>query len=515
MNKSDISIISNKRITKNTFLLYIRMLLIMCISLYTSRVILNVLGIENYGIYNVIGGVVSMFGFISSSMTSATQRFITFSLGKGDKEQLRKVFGIAMQIHFLIAFVVVALGEALGLWFLYNKMQIPLDKMNAAFWVLQCSVVSTATLIISIPYNAIIIAHEKMSAFAYISIIEVVLKLLVVYVLLVFSMDKLILYAFLILGTQLLIRFCYGTYCSRHFPETKYKFIWDKNIFTEMISFAGWNLFGNLSGVLFSQGLNMMLNVFFGPVVNAARAVAVQAQNAIRQFVENFQMALNPQITKAYAQGDRTNMYLLMFRSARFSFYLLFFISLPVLFEADFILKIWLNVVPQNTTIFLRIMICTSLLYSVSNPLIIANMATGNVKQYQIICGSMLLTILPLSYVCLKFGFPAYSVFIVHFVIELITQFLRMFLLHSLIGIRIKDYFSQIYSNILLVTSLSVIFPFLIYSNMDDTIYRFFAVSFSSVLSVVLFVYYTGLHKNERIFVKEKIMFILAKLYRN
>lgn len=417
---------NNKRIAKNTLLLYFRMLLMMAVSLFTSRVVLNTLGVEDFGIYSVVGGIVGMFVFINNSMSSATQRYITFALGKGDKNRLQTVFSTTLQIHTLIAGLILLLGETVGLWFLYNKMQIPAERMDAAFWVMQCSIVSMVVMIVSVPYNADIIAHEKMSAFAYISILEVVLKLAIVYLLLVFSYDKLILYAILILTIQILIRFCYSIYCNKHFEETRYKHVWDKKLFKEMTGFAGWSLFGNMAGVLFGQGLNMLLNVFFGPVVNAARAVAVQVQGAIQQFVGNFQTALNPQITKTYASGELNEMHRLMFRSARFSFYLLFFLSLPVLYETDFILTVWLKMVPENAVVFLRIMICTSLIYTIANPLIIANQATGRVMKYQAVCGTILLLILPISYLCLKMGCPAYSVFIVHFLIESVTQMARM-----------------------------------------------------------------------------------------
>lgn len=500
------------RIAKNTMLLYIRTLFVLLISLYTSRVILRTLGVEDFGIYNVVGGVVAMFGFINSSMTSATQRYITFALGKGDTENLQKVFSTALQIHFLVAALIVLLGETVGLWFLYEKMQIPADRLGAAFWVLQCSILSTVVMIISVPYNADIVAHEKMSAFAYISILEVSLKLLVVYVLLLSSGDKLILYAFLILVVQLFIRFCYNRYCHKHFAESKYKYTWNKALFKEMTGFAGWSMFGNLSAVLFGQGLNMLLNVFFGPVVNAARAVAVQVQSAIQQFVGSFQMALNPQITKTYAKGEMTDMHKLMFRSARFSFYLLFLLSLPVLFETDFILTLWLKTVPDNTVVFLRIMICTSLIYTLANPLIIANQATGKVKKYQAVCGSILLMILPVSYVCLKLGCPAYSVFIVHFVFESITQIARMIMLRPLIGIKLKDYFINIYVRVISVAAISIIIPFIVYENMDDTILRFFIVCIVCVLSVGSVAYMIGMSKNERIFIRTKAVAIYNKI---
>lgn len=504
---------NNKRIAKNTLLLYVRMLFMMAISLYTSRVVLNTLGVEDYGIYNVVGGVVAMFGFINSSMSSATQRYITFALGKGDFKNLQKVFSTALQIHVFISVLIIILGETVGLWFMYEKMQIPADRMDAAFWVLQCSIVSTVIMILSVPYNADIIAHEKMSAFAYISIVEAILKLVIVYMLLISPFDKLIFYAFLILIVQIFIRFCYSFYCNKHFKESKYRRIRDINLFKEMTGFAGWSMFGNLSVVLFGQGLNMLLNVFFGPVVNAARAIAVQVQNAIQQFVGNFQMALNPQITKTYAKGELDEMHKLMFRSARFSFFLLFLLSLPVLFETNFILTIWLKTVPENTVIFLRIMICISLIFTLSNPLMIANQATGKVKKYQIICGSIQLMILPISYVFLKLDFPAYSVFIVHFITELITQCVRMILLKPLIGLRVKDYLYNVYSRVILVVTISIIIPLTIYLNMDNTVIRFFLVCIVSVLSVSIVAYSLGLSKKEQEFVKSKIALILQKLY--
>ena len=311
---------------------------------------------------------------------------------------------------------------------------------------------------------------------------------------------------------QLLIRFCYSYYCNRHFEESKYHHVWDKTLFKEMTGFAGWSMFGNLSGVLFGQGLNMLLNVFFGPVVNAARAVSVQVQGAIQQFVGNFQMALNPQITKTYATGKMDDMHKLMYRSARFSFYLLFFLSLPVLFETEFILTVWLKNVPENAVIFLRIMICTSLLYTLANPMIIANQATGKVKKYQIVCGSTLLLILPISYICLKIGLPAYSVFIVHFIMEAFAQLARMIMLRPLIGIRIRDYLKNVYSQVFAVSLISAIIPCLIYTNMKDSILRFFVVCMICAMSVCAVVYAIGLHRSERAFIISKLTSVIQKL---
>ncbi len=505
---------NNKRIAKNTLLLYLRMLFMMGISLFTSRVVLNTLGVEDYGIYNVVGGVVAMFGFINNAMSSATTRYITYAIGKGDQDHLSTIFCTTLQIHTMIAGIVVLLGETIGLWFLYNKMQIPADRMYAAFWVLQCSLLSAVVMVISVPYNADIIAHEKMSAFAYISILEAVLKLAIVYVLVVFSFDKLILYAFLLLAVQLLIRFCYGHYCSKHYAETHYRHVWDKALFKEMTGFAGWSMFGNLSAVLFTQGLNMLLNVFFGPVVNAARAVAVQVQNAIQQFVGNFQMALNPQITKTYAQNDLAGMHKLMFRSSRFSFFLLFFLSLPLLFETDFVLRVWLKTVPADTVVFLRIIICTSLIYSIANPLITANQATGKVRKYQAVCGTILLCILPTSYVLLRLGLPAYSVFIVHFFMEALAQIARMVMLRPLIGLRVRDYMRNVYARVLIVVAVSIVLPGVAYLHMEDNALRFFAIGFACVLSVASSAYFLGLSANERVFVKNKVEDVIGKFRR-
>lgn len=495
---------NNKRIAKNTLLLYVRMLFMMAISLFTSRVILATLGVEDYGIQNVVGGIVAMFGFLNGSMSSATQRYITFALGKGDKDRLQTVFCTALQIHALIAVIIVLLGETVGLWFLYNKMQLPADRMDSAFWVLQCSIVSTVVMIVSVPYNACIIAHEKMSAFAYISVLEAVLKLVIVYLLLVFPFDKLIVLAVLTLIVQLFIRFCYSIYCHRHFEETKYRHVWNKTLFKEMNGFAVWSLWGNLSVVLYTQGLNMILNVFFGPVVNAARAIAVQVQGAVQQFVGNFQMALNPQITKNYASGNLEQMHSLMFRSARFSFLLLFFLSLPVLLETEFILTLWLKTVPDNAVIFTQIMICISLIYTTANPCVIANQATGKVKVYQMVVGGILLTILPISYIVLKLGAPAYSVFIVHFCVESVAQFTRMYMLRKLINLPVRQYLHNIYFPIVATVAVAIILPTIIHLQLDNGWMRFIAVGFASVVSVGASAFFIGFTKNERLFFWDK-----------
>lgn len=490
-------------------MLYVRMLLLMAVTLYTSRVILQVLGVEDFGIYNVVGGIVTMFTFLNGGMVSATQRYLTFEIGRGDKEKLRKVFTTAVQIHAAIAVIIVLLSETVGLWFLHNKMVIPADRMTAAMWVFQCSVIACVVNIMSIPYNADIIAHEKMSAFAYISIVEAALKLGIVFLLMCSPYDRLIVYAILLLAVQIAVRLIYTKYCTRHFEESKYGHFLDKSLFREMVFFAGWSFWGNLAVVLYTQGLNMMLNVFFGPVVNAARGIAVQVQGAVQQFVSNFQMALNPQITKNYAVGNLEQMHSLMFRSARFSFFLLFFLTLPILLETNFLLTIWLKTVPENTVIFTQIMICISLIYTTANPCVIANQATGKVKVYQMVVGSILLTILPISYIVLKVGAPAWSVFIVHFCVESVAQLSRMYMLRKLIHLPVREYFKNIYLPIAAVVTVAVIMPIIVHNQLAEGWLRFIAVGFTCVASVSLSVFMIGLTKNERAFFSDKFLRIL------
>jgi len=493
-------------------MLYIRMFLMMGISLYTSRVILQTLGVEDYGIYNVVGGLVSMFGLINGSMSSATQRYITVALGKGDEETLKKVFSISLQIHVLIGILTILLIETVGLWFLNTEMKIPADRLTAAFWVLQFSAITFFVSIISVPYNADIIAHEKMSAFAYISIIEAVLKLAIVYLLLAIPFDKLITYAFLIVVVQVGIRMCYSVYCHRHFIESHYRHYKDISLMKEMSSFAGWNMFGGMSSIAFGQGLSMLLNVFFGPVVNAARGIAQQVQGAIQMFITNFQMALNPQIIKNYATSDFDSMHHLMERSSRFSYYLMWLLSLPVIFETPFILKIWLGVVPDYTVIFLRLIIATTLIYTIINPILTANNATGKVRTYYIVCGCMMISILPISYIVLKLGAPAYSVFIVHFCIEALTQIVRLIMVRDRLHLSIGGFVKNVYFPILLVTLTSSVVPYLIWSNMEDGIVRFLVVGVACVLSVGCVSFYIGMTKHERAFILTKAKATLSKV---
>lgn len=503
---------ANKRIAKNTLVLYVRMLFTMGISLFTSRVILQTLGVEDYGISSVVGGVISMFTFINAAMVSSTQRYLNFELVRGDANQLRSVFSTSLQIHALIALAIIVLSETVGLWFLNEKLVIPEARMTAAMWVYQCSILSCAVSIMSTPYNAVIVAHEKMSAFAYISILDVSLKLLVVYLLVVLPFDKLIILAILNLLVQLFIRYIYTLYCHRHFPESYFQFRFKKTLFKEMFGFAGWSFWGNLAAILYTQGLNMMLNIFFGPIVNAARGLAVQVQSAVQQFVGGFQTALNPQITKNYASNNLPQMHSLMFRSARFSFLLLFFLSLPVLMETNFILTLWLKTVPDDAVIFTQIMICISLIYTTANPCVIANQATGKVKIYQMVVGGILLLILPISYLVLKLGAPAYSVFIVHFCIESLAQFSRMYMLRKLIHLPLWQYMKNIYIPIVSTVAIAIILPLVVRMQVAEGWLRFLAVGFTCVLSVGASSYFIGFTKQERVFFLDKSLRLLRNM---
>lgn len=496
---------NNKRIAKNTLLLYIRMLLTMLVSLYTSRVVLNTLGVEDFGIYNVVGGIVTMFTFMNGAMANATQRYLTFELGRGDYIRLHKVFCTSMHIHALISLTIFILAETIGLWFLYTQMTIPSNRMDAAFWVYQFAVLSCIVVLMSVPYNASIIAHEKMSAFAYISILEVVLKLLIVYMLMWFDFDKLKLYAVLMFCVQMISRITYGCYCGKHFEETRYQRIWDRKLFCEMTGFAGWSLFGNLAAVAFTQGLNILLNMFFGPVVNAARGIAVQVQNAIQSFCANFQMALNPQITKYYASSDLKQMHSLVFASSKYSFFLLLFLSLPVIIEAEQILTVWLKIVPAHTVNFVRLILCITMVDAVANPLTVSAQATGKIKTYQAVVGGILLLIVPVAYLVLELGGEPENAFAVHFIFVFLAQIARIWMIRPMIRLSVREYVKKVICRIAGVVMLSVILPMIVYEMLAPSLIRFLLIGVMCVVSVGIAVYFVGLQRNERMFVYAKV----------
>ena len=503
---------NNRRIAKNTLMLYIRMLLIMAVNLYTSRVVLNALGVEDFGIYNVVGGVVAMFSVLSGSLSASITRFITYELGKGNEESLKKIFSSSVTIQIGLAFLIIILAEAVGVWFLNGKMNIPDNRIVAANWVFQLSVLTFVINLISVPYNASIIAHERMSAFAYISILEALGKLAIAFFITISPIDRLVFYAILMCFVALCIRFVYGIYCKRHFEECTYHFIFDTELLKQMFGFAGWNFIGASSAVLRDQGGNVVINLFCGPAVNAARGIAFQVGNAVNGFVSNFMTALNPQITKSYATGERDYMMTLIHQGARLSFYILLLISLPVLVNTSYILSFWLKTVPDHTELFVQLVLVFAMGESISNPLITAMLATGNIRNYQLIVGGLQMMNLPVSYILLRTGSFPEAVIIVAIIISQCCLAARLFMLRGMIGLSVKGYLKKVYINVLIVTVLSAIVPFLIASRLEDTFVNFVLLCCLSVACTGLTVYYVGCNKTERRFVKKKIYAIRNKI---
>lgn len=497
---------SNKRIAQNTLILYLRMIFILCVGLYTSRIVLNTLGVEDYGIYNVVGGFVAFFSFLNGAMANATQRFITFELARGDINRQIMTFSTAAIIHFVIALLIVIIAETLGLWFVCHKLVIPEGRFVAAIWVYQFSILTMFVSIISIPYNAVIIAHEKMSAFAYISILDVILKLVIVYLLTIVAFDRLIFYAALLLGISLLDRLIYGIYCKRHFKEAQVKLIFNKRIFKEMTNIAGWSLFGNIAGVFYTQGLNVLLNIFFGPAVNAARAIAVTIQGVVTGFVSNFQMALNPQITKNYAIGDLNRMHSLIFASSKYSFFLLLFIVLPIMIETETILTVWLKIVPAHTVWFVRIILCILLIDALSNPLMISSQAVGRVKVYQSVVGGLLLLILPIAYIALKLGGNPEIVFIVHLIVSMVALVCRIVIVSRMVSFSLVQYAHEVLLPTISVFTLASCMSIgICYTVVNQSLLKTGIIIVLSIALTAISILFAGLSTAERNLIYSKI----------
>ena len=505
---------NNKRIAKNTLLLYFRMLFMMVVSLYTSRVILNALGVEDFGIYNVVGGVVAMFTIISGTLSASISRFITYELGKGDQIKLNKIFSASVTIQLLLSLIIVVLIESVGVWFLNTKMTIPMERITAANWVLQFSIITFVINLISVPYNAAIIAHEKMSAFAYISILEAVGKLAIAFLIMWSPIDKLIFYAVLMCFVAIIVRFAYGHYCTKHFEECIYHFQWDKELFKNMFGFAGWNFIGASSAVLRDAGGNIVLNMFFGPSVNAARGIANQVNSAITGFVLNFMTALNPQITKSYASGDREYMMTLIFQGARLSFYMLLLLSLPVLINTHYILVIWLKLVPEHAVLFVQLILIFAMSESISNPLITAMLATGKIRKYQIIVGGLQMLNLPISYVCLRLGCIPESVLIVAIVISQSCLIARLYMLRGMIGLSSIEYMKKVYFNIFVVALLAIVIPGLLCKFIEESFLSFVSLSLVAIFCTLIVEFYVGCNGKEREFVVDKVKNLTNKVIK-
>lgn len=498
-----------KRLAKNTIFLYVRMVIVMLVSLYMSRVILNALGVDDYGIYSAVGGFVAMFAVISNSLSAAISRFITFELGKGDKEKLQKIFSSSIILQLILSAIIIIIAESIGLWFVNNKMTIPEGRIFAANCVYQLSIITFIVNLLSVPYNACIIAHERMKTFAYIGVVEAIGKLLIAFAIAFSPFDKLIFYAVLICLFAVFIRLLYTIYCKKHFSECEFRMVYDKSIIKNIFNFAGWNFIGASSGVLRDQGLNVLLNVFFTPVVNAARGISMSISSAVTQFSTNFLMALNPQITKSYASNDREYCSKLVFKGARLSFFLLLIVSIPILIETHQVLLLWLKIIPAHLVNFTRLILIYVMTESISYTMITLMLATGDIRNYQIIVGGCQLLNLPVAYILLKNGLPPESVFIVSIVIAFCCLILRLIMLRRMVNFNIIKFVREVLIKILIVSVISSIIPLYIYYSMDETILRLVLVLIVSLVSTGMAIFIFGCTNGERQMIKTKAVSIL------
>ena len=486
--------------------MYIRMFVMMLIGLYTSRVILNTLGVEDYGVYNVVGGVVAMFSIISSSLSGSVSRFLTFEIGREDMRRLKEIFSTSIIVQTAMAVGIVVVMEFVGVWFLNHKMNIPPGRMVSANFVLQCSIVSFALGLINTPFSALIVAHERFGIFAYLTLSDSILKLLVVYLLYISPFDKLKTYATLLLAVTVLVQIVYFIYCRRQFEECRFSWIYKKTMVKEMGGFAGWTFLGNGSYILMTQGVNILMNLFFGVVINAARGVATIVENILTQFVNNFVTAINPQITKTYASGDKEYLVSLINVGSKFSYLLLFAIAFPVFLEAENLLKLWLVTVPPFTVLFLRLTIISILVTVLSNTMVTALLATGQIKSYQITIGAVSMMVLPVSYLLYKIGFPAYVSYVVQIIVMLYQLSVRLHFLKKYLEFNIKKYLSVVVLRLLLMTVVSIMaVPFM---SLLFTQNGLLAVLIKCILAVFvsLFASYSlALTKGERNYVKSII----------
>ncbi|MEA9414113.1 lipopolysaccharide biosynthesis protein [Flavobacterium sp. PL02] len=498
---------NSRTIAKNTVFLYIRMFFTMGVTLYTSRIILNTLGVEDYGIYSVVGGIITLFGFFNSAMTSATQRFLSFDIGKNDSEQLKKTFNATLNIHIIIGLLILVLAETFGLWFVNNTLNLPAERMTAVNWVYQFSIFTFFLGIIQVPYDALIIAREKMGIYAIMSFVEVILKLIIVYLLVIFSFDKLILYAGLLFLVAFIIRMSHKIYCKRYYSESRYQFYFEKELYHKLIAYSGWNLFGNIASVARGQGINVILNLFFGTVLNATYGITLQVQSAVSLFVTNFQMAVNPQIIKNYAQGNIEQSKKLIFQSSKFSYFLMFLIVCPIVYNIDFILEFWLKKTPEYISIFVILCLISLLIDCISGPLITGSQATGKIKWYQIIIGSLIFLSLPISYFFIRLYKDPVVVFYVMISINILSLIFRLFFLKKMLSFNITLFVKRVLFKIFVVTALSnfLIISVLHFLSIENQFMLFLIKSSFIVFICVLIIYIIGLEKQEKILISKYI----------
>ena len=490
---------NNKRIAKNTLLLYFRMLVTMGVSLYTSRIVLNTLGVDDYGLYNVVGGIIVILGFLNNAMAGATQRFLNVELGRNNVQRLRKVFCSSMVIHFLVAGVVILIAETIGLWYLNTFINVAPDRLTAANWVYQFSIASFVVNILSVPYNACIVAHEKMSAFAYISILEAFLKLVIVYLLAISPFDKLIFYAFLIFLTAVVLRVIYSVYCDKHFAEcTLRNFAYDKALIKEMLSFSSWTIIGNLGFIAHTQGIALILNYFFSVTVNAASGIANQVNGVVKSFVQNFMVALNPQVVKTYAAGQYEEMHKLIIRGCQMAFYLVAFFAIPLTIEAPTILRLWLKIVPDYTVIFVRLVLLITLIDSYSGILATAKGATGNIKIYQITLTTIGLFHLPLAIVFFVMGFPPQYAMYVYLFIIAVLQVVRIWFVCRSISLSLTRFYTEVVARCLVVFAMGLVVPLIMHNCLPQSVVISFTTCIVSCISFTAIALQFGLNKGDR-----------------
>lgn len=496
-----------RRIAKNTLMLYVRMLFMMFLGLFTSRIVLSALGENDFGVYNVVGGVVAMFTIISGALNSAVSRFITFEMGKGEGAQLNKVYSTAVTIQLILALIIIVLAEPAGLWFIENKMTIDPSRIPAARWVLQFSLLAFVINLMSVPQMASITAHEKMSAYAWIGILDGLLRFGTALLILHSAYDRLVLYSALMAVVVLIIRVSYGIYCRRCFEECRFRPVFDRALIGEMFSFAGWNFIGVASGVLRDQGGNLLVNMFSGPAMNAARGVAFQLNGAVQGFVTNFMTAVNPQITKSYASSDHEYMFSLVRKSSRLSFCLLLLIALPIFFNAEYLLGVWLKDVPSHASDFVCLFLIFALSESLSNPMITAMLATGNIRNYQIVVGGLQLLNVPVSYVFLRFGAAPEVTVVVAIVISQICLFARLIMLHKATGFPVWKFLDEVWGTALFkVLCGSLVLPLILEAVKPAGFEGFILSAVLCILWSALAIWILGLTSEERKWVKETVI---------
>lgn len=497
---------NNKRLAKNTILLYFRTIVVMLVTLYISRLILDTLGVEDYGIYNIVGGAIMMFSILSGALSSSISRFITYELGKGNTEKLHSVFSTSISIQLFLSIIVFVIGESLGWWFIVNTLNIPESRIDAAIWVMHCTIISFILNLINVPFNACIIAHEKMSAFAYICIFDVFLKLGSAIVLNYLPCDKLKMYAFLLTCVSIMVQLLYYFYCRCNFQEVKGHLQYDKSLLKEMSSFAGWNFLTNAAYVFNTQGINILINIFFGVGANAARGIASQVEGAVMKFINDFTTAVNPQITKSYAIGDFDNMSSLICRGAKFGFFLLLLISLPVLMETDTILSLWLNNVPDHTITFVRLAIVATMIDRLGMTGYVACMATGNIRQYVLLITSCGCLVFPLTLLAYKLGLPVEAAYVIFMLIYVLVDTVRLCVMKRLLGFSPSLFLKEVVLKIIYVSGVSAIIPCLVIWTLPQSNSRFFVSIFTCLLMTSISVYKLGLSMSERNVVKSKLI---------